>query len=62
MGHPFGVAYKWVKANQDKVKDWAQLSLKEHLNVMVDGMAKKVLVASMVEQEFILSKFPFKKM
>ena len=60
--HPFEVLYKWVKAQQDDVKNWAQLLLEERLNVIVVGMTKKVLIASVVEKEFILSKFPFEKM
>ena len=44
------------------MKNWVQLMLKERLNVIVDGMAKKVLIVAVVEQEFILSKFPFEKM
>ena len=60
--HPFKVSYKWVKAHQDDAKNWAQLSLEECLNVIVEGMTKKVLIALVVEQEFILGKFPFQKM
>ena len=41
MDHPFNVSYKWVKAHQDDVKNWTQMSLNEKLNVIVDGMAKK---------------------
>ena len=44
------------------MNNWAQLLLEECLNVIMDGMAKKVLIASLVEQEIILSKFPFEKM
>ena len=62
MDHPFEVSYKWVKAHQDYIKNCAQLSLEERLNGIVHGMAKKVLITSVVEQEFILSKFPFGKM
>ena len=38
------------------------LLLKERLNEIMDGMAKKVLIEAVVEQEFILSKFLFEKM
>ena len=48
MDHPFNVLYEWVKAHQDDVKNWTQLSLNEKLNVIVNGMAKKVLVAAVV--------------
>ena len=30
--------------------------------MIVDGMEKKVLIAAAVDQEFILSTFPFEKM
>ena len=50
MNHPFRVAYRRVKAHQDDVKNWEQLSLEERLNVIVDGIAKKVLMAVVVEQ------------
>ena len=46
--HPFEVSYKWVKAHQNDVKNWAQLSLEERLNVIMDGMAKNVLIALVV--------------
>ena len=51
-----------MKAHYDDVKNWSQLSLDEHLNAIVDGMAKKVLITAVVEHESISSKFPFKKM
>ena len=49
MDHPFEVSYEWVKAHQDDVKNWAQLFLKERLNVIMDEMAKKVLIEAVVE-------------
>ena len=47
--HPFEVSYKWVKAHLDDVKNWAQFLLEERLNVTMDGMTKKVLIALVVE-------------
>ena len=41
IDHPCNVSYEWVKAHQDDVKNWTQLSLNEKLNVIGDGMAKK---------------------
>ena len=61
MDHPFNVSYEWVKTHQDDVKNWTQLSLNERLNVIVDGMAKKVLVVAVVNQEFISSDYPLER-
>ena len=32
------------------------------MSVIIDGMAKKVLIAAVVDQDFTTNKFPFEKM
>ena len=41
MENPFAALYRWVAAHQDDIKNWEDLSLNEHLNVIVDGLGKK---------------------
>ena len=60
MGNPFSTVHHWVAAHQDDIKNWEDLSLNECLNVIMDNLAKRALIADVVEQEFISSKFPFK--
>ena len=50
------------KSTSGRCEELGAVSAQRTLNVIVDGMAKKVLIASVVEQEFISSKFPFEKM
>lgn len=56
--NPFEVEYEWVKAHQDDVKGWDDLTLKEKLNCRVDKLAKKALRASLLEDDCITSKIP----
>ena len=51
MENPFAMVYRWVGAHQDDIKNWEDPSLNERLNVIVNGLAKNVLVAGVVEQE-----------
>ena len=58
----FGVTYTWVPSHQDDVKQWSDLTLRERLNVIVDKLAKRVLLMCVGTQDFISSKFPFERL
>ena len=47
--------------HQDARRKWAFLILDERINVTLDILAKHALVAGVMEQKFISSRFPFKK-
>ena len=57
--NPLTVEYEWVASHQDRHKRWAQLTLEEKINVIVDVLAKCALIAGIVERDFISSCFPF---
>ena len=57
----FEVVYYWVASHQDDIKNWSSLSLPERLNVIVDKLAKKMLIFSVRCQEFISSHLPFER-
>jgi hypothetical protein len=39
----FEFRYKHVKAHQDKLKPWRELTLSEQLNVLCDGLANRAV-------------------
>ena len=55
------MSHEWVKAHQDDIKNRTQLSLNERLHMIVDGMAKKVLVAAVVNQELFFIDYPLER-
>lgn len=57
----FETVYEWVKAHQDDRMRWDDLSLKEQLNCIVDALAKKALICSLVNRQFISNLFPFEQ-
>jgi hypothetical protein len=59
--NPFESCYKWVPSHQDKHKQWEDCTLMEQLNIIVDKLAKQVLLAAFVSQQFIASTFPFEQ-
>jgi len=56
---PLVVNFHWVPSHQDDHKKWKDLTPLERINVIVDKLAKKSLLAAIQEQEFISSIFPF---
>ena len=57
---PLDVNFHWVPSHQDDHKEWEELTALERINVVVDKLAKKALLAAIQEeQEFISSAFPF---
>ena len=58
---PLEVMYRWVASHQDDKRKWADLTLVERINVIVDRLAKRALIAGVVTQEFINSLFPFEQ-
>jgi len=56
---PFRVQYKHVFGHLDDVLRWDQLSDVQQLNVEMDTLAKKALLAALVNREFIDAEFPF---
>ena len=57
MENSFITTYLWVAKHQDDIKNWEDLTLNIHLKVTVDCLARRAHISSVVEQEFISSKF-----
>jgi hypothetical protein len=55
---PFCVQYKYVKSHANVTKRWQDCSLKEQINIKVDSLAKKALMAAHSTGECIKSAFP----
>ena len=43
----------------DDILNWDKLSLPERLNIIVDKIAEKALLASMVNKRFVKQVYPF---
>ena len=59
--NPFRSLFHWVPSHQDDKKKWHQLTLREKINVLVDRLAKLVLLTAIAENEFMDSEFPFEQ-
>ena len=59
--NPFESCFKWVPSHQDKHERWEDCTLIEQLNIIVDRLAKQVLLAAFVSRIFIDSVFPFEQ-
>jgi hypothetical protein len=57
--NPLECIFRWVEGHLDDHKTWQELSLREKINVLVDKLAKKALMAAVASEEFISSCFPF---
>ena len=55
--NPFESVYKWVPSHQDKHKQWKDCSLMEQINIIVDRLAKKALIAAFMSGKYISSAF-----
>ena len=58
-GLPCNLEYEHVFGHQDEILRWDQLSIQEKLNVLCDSLAKRALMAGIVNRDFITSTFPF---
>jgi hypothetical protein len=54
----FTVKYKYVQSHADNSKKWQYCTIKEQINIKVDALAKKSLIAAHSTDEFIESDFP----
>ena len=55
---PFRVQYKYVQSHANDTKRWQDCSLKEQINIKVDSLAKKALMAAHSTGKCIKSAFP----
>ena len=58
---PFRLTYKHVMSHLDKVLRWDQLTEEQQMNVEVDKLAEKALLAAIVNRDFIDMKYPFEE-
>ena len=58
-GLPCQLQYEHVFGHQDEILRWDQLSLPEKLNVLCDSLAKRALMAGIVNRDYITNTFPF---
>ena len=56
--HTFRVQYKYVASHADNKNKWWDCSRKEHINIKVENLAKKVLKAGLCTGQYIQSSFP----
>jgi hypothetical protein len=55
---PFHVQYKYAQSHANDTKRWQDCTLKECINIKVDSLAKKALIAAHSTGKFINSSFP----
>ncbi len=55
---PFAVQFLYVASHLDKVKEWLECSMKEHMNIKVDSLAKKVLIQAHTSGKYFDGNFP----
>jgi hypothetical protein len=55
---PFCIRYKYMQSHADDTKRWQDCSLKEQINIKVDCLAKKALMAARSTGKCIKSVFP----
>ena len=60
--HPFPIFYQWVKSHHDDKNDWEELTLVEQLNVLINWLAKEVLISAVEKNRFINNTFSGEKM
>ena len=53
------VKYEHVFDHLDDILRWDQLTHVQQLNVLMDGLAKRALLAGLINKQFILEDFPF---
>ena len=53
------VDYRHVYGHMDDILNWDKLSLPERLNIVVDKLAEKALLAAMVNKRFVKPFYPF---
>ncbi len=54
----FQVKFKYVQSHADNTKRWKDCTLKERIDIKVDGLAKKALKSAHYTREFIEGTFP----
>ena len=59
--NPFQSRFEWVEGHAVERKGWANCNLEERLNDKADNLAKRVLVAGFVSDEYIDSNLPFEQ-
>ncbi len=58
---PFRLIFKYVQLHADETKKWWDCTLKEHINIKVDRLAKKALNAAHCTGQFIEGTFPYEQ-
>ena len=62
LANPFPVDYRWVSSHQDDHKKWSLLTIREHINVLVDKLAKLAFLAGITGRKFVDNNFPFEQL
>ncbi len=58
LDHPFHLKFLYVASHSDNNKRWKECSLKERINIKVDHLAKKALLATHASNQYFNGAFP----
>jgi hypothetical protein len=58
LDHPFRLKLLYVASHSDDTKKWEECSLKEWINIRVDHLAKKALLAAHISNQYFDGVFP----
>ena len=58
LDHPFSLKFLYVASHSDDTKQWKECTLKERINIKVDHLAKKALLAAHASNQFFDGSFP----
>jgi hypothetical protein len=58
LEHPFHLKFLYVASHSDDTKKWKECSLKERINIKVDHLVKKALLAAHTSDQFFDGVFP----
>ena len=59
MENSFHSDFQWVVSHQDDEKKWKNCTVKEHINVLMDDLAKETLVEVIASRRYIDNRLPF---
>jgi hypothetical protein len=58
LDHPFCLKFLYVASHSNDTKKWEECSLKERINIKVDHLAKKALLAAHTSNQYFDGVFP----
>jgi hypothetical protein len=58
LDHPFHLKFLYVVSHSNDTKKWKECSLKEGINIKVDHLAKKALLATHASNQYFNGVFP----